>query len=555
MASTEPPTDAILAAHPHLGGARLQTIRASGLLDSPPQREFDDLVRLAADLTGSEIALVTILDDERQWFKAAHGTSLKETPVGWSFCVHAIKTPGEPMVVEDATLDQRVQDSPLVTDQPGIRAYLGMPLCAEDGTAFGTLCVIDRHPRGFSEAQRASLRRLARLGEHLINHALRAADAIARTRAESEQALQRLVMMLTYGIDLKAFIDRDGCYRYVNRAFVEKYGRSEAELVGLHVATIVGEPAYRTVVGPKLAQAMAGEEAHYLRLVNYPVAGQRWMEVSLFPVHQEDGQVSGVVLRARDVHDLVLANQKLHERAVGQEQFIAVLAHDVREPLRTIRSYIDLAVETANGQLPAESADHLRVASRGTERLARLVNGLLAFLQADGQQIPLESTPLGPVLAEVMDDLRSLTDAAGARVSGTLDATVHGHPVWLRLCLQNLIANAVKFARPGVPPVVRIVQRVTDTGVEVRVVDNGMGVPPDQLERIFEPFVRMPAAARVDGAGLGLSLCRRIARLHRGSLQVECTSAEGSTFVLRLPGEAAATPDYAGASPSNRFQA
>lgn len=527
---------------PVIGKSRMDTIRASGLLDSPPQREFDELARLAADLTGSEIALVTILDDERQWFKAAHGTTLTETPVGWSFCAHAIQSPGELMTVENATADARVRSSPLVTDAPGIRAYMGMPLCAEDGTAFGTLCVIDLHPRGFSDSQRQSLRRLALLGEHLINNALRAAEAIAKTRAESELEVQRLVMLLTYGIDLKAFIGRDGCYRYVNRAFVEKYGRSEEDIVGRHVSSLVGDQAYRTVVGPRLEQAFAGNLVNYLRLVDYPVAGPRWMEASLYPVQGEDGQVSGVVLRARDVHDLVLANQKLNERTVSQEQFIAVLAHDVREPLRTIRSFINLAIEESDGRMPDESVAYLKLASRGSDRLSRLVNGLLSFLQADGQRIPLETTPLGPVLAEVMDDLRLLLDSAQATVSGSLDAAVHGDHVWLRLCLQNLLSNAVKFGRPGIKPVIEVTQRLTDTEVQVRVTDNGIGVPSSGFDQIFEPFVRLPTPTGVDGAGLGLSLCRRIATLHGGRLEVESSSPEGTTFLLglRRPGVVAA---------------
>lgn len=514
---------------------RSARVKNSGLLDSPPQREFDELARLAADVTGCEIALITLLDDERQWFKATHGTTLKETPVGWSFCSHAIQSPGQLMIVEDATLDVRVSASPLVTDAPGIRAYMGMPLCAEDGTAFGTLCVIDLYKRGFSEAQRQALQRLALLGEHLLNTAVRAAEVIEKTRAESEQEVQRLVMMLTYGIDLKAYIGVDGCYRYVNRAFVDKFGRPEEDIVGKHVASLIGERAYQIEVAPRLSKALEGHVVTYLRLVDYPVTGLRWMEASLFPVTGEDGQVCGVVLRARDVHDLVLANQKLKERAVSQEQFIAVLAHDVREPLRTIRSFISLAAQGPDVCTPDESIAYLNAASRGADRLTRLVNGLLAFLQADGQKIPLETTSLGPVLSEVMDDLKSIFDNTQATVSGRLGAEVHGNQVWLRVCLQNLISNAVKFARPGIRPIVEVTERVTDAEVEVRVIDNGMGIPCVNVDQIFEPFVRLPSAAGVDGAGLGLSLCKRISALHRGSLQVERSCPQGTTFLLKLP--------------------
>ena len=151
---------------------RLERIAASGLLDSPPQAEFDAITALAAELTGCPISLVTILDDKRQWFKAAYGTSLAETPIQWSFCTHAIETTEQLMVVENATADERVCNSPLVVDQPGIRAYMGMPLCSDDGHAFGTLCAIDLQSRTFSDHQKVSLKKLAVLAEHLINSAI-----------------------------------------------------------------------------------------------------------------------------------------------------------------------------------------------------------------------------------------------------------------------------------------------------------------------------------------------------------------------------------------------
>lgn len=176
---------------------RLARIKESKLMDSAPQREFDELVQLAAEAIGCEVALITILDDQRQWFKAANGILLKETPLEWSFCAHAIESPGQLMIVEDATIDARVCASPLVLDQPGFRSYMGMPLCTEDGIPFGTLCVIDRYPRTFSDQERNLFKRLAVLGEYLINAAHRAAIAMETTRAKSEQKIQHLVMMLT----------------------------------------------------------------------------------------------------------------------------------------------------------------------------------------------------------------------------------------------------------------------------------------------------------------------------------------------------------------------
>lgn len=126
---------------------RLAALRSYGLLDTAPEPAFDELVRLAAGLTRSPIALISLVDEERQWFKARLGLDTPETPRGMAFCAHAILEPGQPMTVSDATADPRFAGNPLVTGAPHIRAYLGAPLLSADGKALGTLCVIDRVAR------------------------------------------------------------------------------------------------------------------------------------------------------------------------------------------------------------------------------------------------------------------------------------------------------------------------------------------------------------------------------------------------------------------------
>jgi len=140
---------------------RLATLAAQHILDTPPDARFDSLVRLAADLFDVPIALVSLVDRERQWFKATVGLAACETHRDQAFCAYAIHRPGEVLVVENATLDPRFADNPLVTGDPFIRFYAGAPLLASDGQALGTLCIIDQTPRTFSPAMRLRLRELA----------------------------------------------------------------------------------------------------------------------------------------------------------------------------------------------------------------------------------------------------------------------------------------------------------------------------------------------------------------------------------------------------------
>ena len=135
---------------------RLATLRALGLLDTPPDARFDAITRSAAALFETPIALITLVDEHRQWFKSRQGLADAETPRDVSFCGHAILG-GELLVVEDALLDDRFSDNPLVVNAPHVRFYAGAPLSAPNGDRIGTLCLMDRRPRSLSTEQRVLL--------------------------------------------------------------------------------------------------------------------------------------------------------------------------------------------------------------------------------------------------------------------------------------------------------------------------------------------------------------------------------------------------------------
>ncbi len=143
---------------------RLETLRALKILDSDPEERFDRLTRLAKRLFGSSIALISLVDADRQWFKSSFGLEVKETTRELSFCGHAILG-DEIFEVSDALLDSRFSDNPLVTDSPNIRFYAGCPLTVANGSKLGTLCILDQEPRKFDEEDRTLLRDLARMVE------------------------------------------------------------------------------------------------------------------------------------------------------------------------------------------------------------------------------------------------------------------------------------------------------------------------------------------------------------------------------------------------------
>jgi len=138
---------------------RLRALRELLLLDSPPEEKYDRIVRFAVEQLDVPIALVSLVDDDRQWFKARQGLDVQETSRDIAFCAHAILQP-DVFVVEDAALDERFADNPLVTGGPKVRFYAGAPLNAPGGERIGTLCVLDQKPRKLSAVEIAVLQAL-----------------------------------------------------------------------------------------------------------------------------------------------------------------------------------------------------------------------------------------------------------------------------------------------------------------------------------------------------------------------------------------------------------
>jgi len=175
---------------------RLSLLRDYQILDTPPEEVFNRIVRLASNLIGTPIALVSLLDETRQWFKAKVGLDIDETPRDVAFCSYAILF-DDVMEVADATADDRFQDNPLVTGGANIRFYAGAPLSTSGGEKMGTLCVIDTKPRSLSQQEREILRDLAALvSEELeLRRAGRHVVADARHREQVLTPLKAVIAL------------------------------------------------------------------------------------------------------------------------------------------------------------------------------------------------------------------------------------------------------------------------------------------------------------------------------------------------------------------------
>ncbi|MBD3661870.1 MAG: GAF domain-containing protein [Arenibacter algicola] len=163
---------------------RIKDLRSYSILDTLPESDYDNITKIAAEICGTPISLISLIDDKRQWFKSHHGLDATETPKEYAFCGHAINTPNDVFIVQDARKDERLHDNPLVTGDPHVIFYAGVPLVSEAGLPLGTLCVIDHKPNLLSQSQISSL---SALSNQVIN--------LLELR-KSKQQLERTIMEL-----------------------------------------------------------------------------------------------------------------------------------------------------------------------------------------------------------------------------------------------------------------------------------------------------------------------------------------------------------------------
>ena len=284
---------------------RLRALHAYKILDTLAEQAYDDLTYLAAQICDAPIALISLVDRDRQWFKSRVGLDAEETSRKVSFCAHAIHHPGELLEVEDALEDQRFAGNPLVTGDPHIRFYAGMPIVDAAGLALGTLCVIDRKPRVLKQAQRRSLKALSR--QVMAQIRLSSELAVSHNRSRYFESILESAGGIIYELDA------NGIFTYVNEYMVDVTGRQRETLLKTHFLELVIE------------EERAGVHEHYQDAIR-----RRLPETTLeFRVRQQSGVIIWVSQSAR----LLYSADNRFERVIG-------LVKDITENKRLQRDLV-----------------------------------------------------------------------------------------------------------------------------------------------------------------------------------------------------------------------
>ncbi|NJB87829.1 hypothetical protein GGR26_003615 [Lewinella marina] len=400
----------IAAGKPDNEAARQEALLEYQLLDTLPEKEYDAITKLATQVCGAKMSTITLVDNDRQWFKSTYNLAASETIRTEGFCAHCILDPHHPTIVENTLKDERFQGNPFTTGEfANFHFYAGVPLLSTEGLPVGTLCVLDDRPRSLSPEQQESLEALA------------------------NQVVQLMEL----------------------RKKVFQYQESEEQLKRI--------------------------------------------------------------------------NQNL-------EDFSYIVSHDIKSPLNSITQMVEAFVEDTECTWSTESQSCLDLIRDSATGLEQMIDNILKYskavnyLESDRKLIDLNTFLPGIV--------RSINTSPQVQIVISPDLpSVFSSPTALRQIFANLVSNSIKYNDKSEGRIALSCRQMGSEEYKFEVSDNGMGIPKDKLESIFDLFYRVnqSSSCMKHSSGVGLAIVKKLINDLGGRIEVESAVNEGTTFKFYLP--------------------
>ena len=542
--------------------ARLAALHEYELLDEPADDELDAVVRLAASVAGVPRATLNLIDANRLCQLTTTGFQGTDMPRDQSLCnVHFLA--GETMQIPDASRHPSYAENPLVDGRLGqVRFYASTSLTTPSGSVLGTLCVFDDTAKTLTEVQMA---RLTDLGEVVVGlferrRQSRLAVKLVTQSERDRKFIDTLLETVDVGI---AAADETGQMTVLNRA-ARRWGGVD-EHVDTPPAQLNGD--YR-LLQPDGITPLAEKDIPLLRLLREDtldaaelIIETAWGEhlniiANGRSMYSDLGDRIGAVVAFSDVTSERISRRRLEkahadvarredqlkkvvtelERSNEElENFAAAVSHDLVRPLAVVHGYLDLLQTERGGQFDDQATKWVGVARGAIERMQQLVQALLNYGRAGHAPYQPADVDLATAVDQVTTDLRNLIETASAEVTvrGRLPM-ITADETLLRQLLQNLIDNAIKYRHPDRAPRVQISCSTEPDHWHLTVEDNGLGVPAEDRERLFEMFAQVDPQSR-KGHGIGLSTCLRIVERHHGTIELSDTPGGGTVVNVNLP--------------------
>ena len=339
-----------------------------------------------------------------------------------------------------------------------------------------------------------------------------------------------------------AITDRAGNIIHVNDKFLEisKYGRDE--LMGKN-HRIINSGYHPREFFVEMWKIISNGKVWEGEVRNRAKDGSfYWVNTTIVPFLNAKNEPYQYVSIRYEITQRKLAEQQLTFYATKLEasnrelqDFASIAAHDLQEPLRKIEAFSDRLKTKYRDALPEEGRDYLDRMMSAARRMRTLIDDLLMYSRVTTKTLPFTPIDLDTIVGEVLSDLEVRVEQNKAKVEvGKLPA-IEADPSQMRQLFQNVIANALKFHKPGEAPIVKISGAVVGQMCEIRIADNGIGFEEKYLDRIFTIFQRLHGRQEYEGTGVGLAVVRRIVERHSGTITATSSPDHGATFIITMP--------------------
>lgn len=377
------------------------------------------------------------------------------------------------------------------------------------------------------------------LGDHVLYATAR--NMNERKSYEEELALRdRSINSATNGILIADARQPDMPTVYCNAAFEKITGYATKEVLGQNCRFLQGTDHHQPGLEAIRQAIRQGTEAK-AELRNYRKDGSLfWNELYIAPVKDQRGRLThfigiqtDITQRKHQETELAHKTRELAQSNAELQQFAYVASHDLQEPLRMVASYTQLLEKRYQGKLDKDADEFIGYACDGATRMQRLIRDLLEYSRVGSENKSFEKTDCELVLQQALRNLSESIRERHAEVTHDPLPTVHANPTHLTQVLQNLISNALKFQGDS-PSKIHVGARAVPDGWEFSIRDNGVGIPADQLDRIFSIFQRLHGQSEYPGTGIGLAICKRIVEKYGGKIRAESQLGKGSIFYFTL---------------------
>lgn len=534
---------------------RLKSLLSYNIIDTLKEKEFDKLAQLASIICETPIALISLIDDKRQWFKAKIGIEAEEMPKELTFCQYTIQK-DELWEVEDTTKNELLKDNPNVTAENGIRYYAGLPLQCSLGYNIGTLCVADLKPKIISDKEKIALEIISeqimilleakKRNDQLINELK---ELVKLKELESQKIIEKsseeIKMFYDSISNSNGIIEMDAFGKIINsnQLIVELLGISSNNLINQPISTF-----FDLELNEATISRLLDTKNHILKFNKNPDS-DKWIQANFIKIENIEGGIEKLILVCQDITNRIHGQQEL-ENAKNvsdylnkqKDQFIATVSHEIRTPINAILGFTDVLLEIEDDVNKVDYLSSVKTAGLG---LLHIVNDILDISKIEAGMLQIDETPfqLNEVINNVISTLKLKASEKNIKLLYAIDSDVTnnllGDKNRLNQILINIVGNAIKFTEKGKVEL-RVANQKTENNtifIEFSIIDTGIGINQKKLQSIFDRFsqAEVSTSRKFGGTGLGLSISKELIDMQKGSISVQSTENVGTTFTFVIP--------------------